>query len=345
MKNLIKIFLFCFALLGAEESAVNEKLKQALTEEEFKTFMPYIEADDLFIVNKSSNNFFTIKGYFFKQNPEVPVSLGDQFLVSDENKETLDEGSYKIHVTLTSLESGFSQEFVSLRYVSLSPLETIVQVTEKKREYHSELCSEPYGGNYECGRLCCHVVWNIVLNNGASFEVDYYSPIVENDLEGLAELSRKINLYPGDSISINPLYVYPRYHHYTYPIPLPIEFTIYRNSKEIYKSGYPNMTLSNSLNIQSEEIETIYVLSEQKIETFSNIYQAEIRPDAVFINNFGNRTHVIGEIFKPSNKFHKEILAEKSNIAIKLIGHFNSAEGKLFVFQDSSDCLYFVKPS
>src|SRR5437016_3165437 len=82
-----------------EMSSDHIRIRQMLSKEEWESFIPIVQNEQVYIVNQVSGNtfgkpktvnngqkLFSLKGYTFTQNPLFPVELGDQFIISDEEK-------------------------------------------------------------------------------------------------------------------------------------------------------------------------------------------------------------------------------------------------------------------
>lgn len=202
-----------------------------LSKEEIESFVLIVEQEQVFTVNRVSQNtfgqpitanrdneLFQLKEYIFHQNPCFRVELGDQFIVTNEEKEIFAEGLYRVHLTLISLISGQEQNFTS-QEISEN-LGIILKATEKTRSIVKRSRCTEWGRDFWDGFTQCmgleeyqglHKSYHVILQNGNEYHLDY-----DIDEYGLTEkqllhLAEDFYLEKGDKILFGSPHFYARY--------------------------------------------------------------------------------------------------------------------------------------
>lgn len=113
--------------------------------------------------------YFSINGYIFKQDSSFKIELGDQFLIDNEEKEVLSGGSYRMHLTLTSILNNQSHRFIS-EIISPNHYEKIISAVETRREIYDDCWFDVEDRATYC-ILCCSIEYNVILEDGSLCKV------------------------------------------------------------------------------------------------------------------------------------------------------------------------------
>ena len=185
MKIIKTILLISFVLFGMGISI--QKIEAKLTEDQIKNYVPYIDAEDYELVNKISDNHFSIKGHIFAKNPSFPVQLGDQFIVHQEYIEQLPNGFYQMHLDLISTQTWLEGHITSLKYKVVNRAMTIVDVKQTWRSVRDGSCGHFEPDNCAPYKIY-HNKYSVTLEDGDVLELSFYP--------------EDINVYPGDRITL-----------------------------------------------------------------------------------------------------------------------------------------------
>lgn len=363
---MINFIIYSFVLLSFASHAfsmemssdLSKRLNQMLSKKEWDSFVPIVDDENVFTVNKvSENNFgkrvtgnsktelFSIKGYLFNQNPAFPVELGDQLIISSEEKEMLAGGSYRVHLSLTSLKNNKTQEFTShIVYKENSGI--IERAVEKERVIGTGSHCTRWGHDYwDDSEICVglgyhpmlNITYDLTLQDGSTYHLVFTldkNGLTENDL---SHISENFHLEEGDEI------VFARY--------------VDGNPSEM-------ASLNSLVKIKGKDPEGSYCYAQgtrRLLENYNknNVYliKSQFNETSIRIANFGSlyqyyglsnyRDHFAtfyepGKGPAPTAHWGRYIY---SDIPMKLIGYFKKDSQRVFVFVDNSDNLLFAFPT
>lgn len=355
MRKIITLLLLAltFGIQGWSEDYSSEysRIGQMITKKEWASFVPVVESEGVYTVNKVSPRIFdkpitannnderfSIKGCIFQHIPSFPVNLGDQLQVSNEVREELPGNAYRVHMTLTSLVNGKSQNFIS-RVIYTGNSGKIKKVVENSRKsgIHN-ICEKMYydsDGDGYCEKSEPYVFfensYDITLEDGSTYNIyiNHSYPVADNGEEKARKLSEEAWVQAGDEIHFK--MDVEKQHDGSRGILEKVKISGRFRNEELWASGpkrYPERYCPDNVYLVSSSVHTRFV----NIERFCSL------------DLTGSRGHYYDTFYEPGKApAHYSGWVYKKT-PMKLLGYYYHDNKRIFVFLQQNGDLLFTIP-